>query len=367
MPRVFLSHASDDLNLVRPLVRGIERHGLNCWYSDRDLPPGWNWIRAIEVALSTCDCFILLLTPAAARSHFVENEVLTAINTRIPTLIYFVDTLPAPSGLGFLIQNIQARKLPDPAAPETARQVTAAVRALLATHGGADTRTIPSDAAAKADGLWGTPKTPAPPAPLPPPSPALARRHKWALIAGAAVLLLAISPWLWSSAPNSRPNEVAAKTPVILLEDAPRAQAKPPPTATNHLMASPPSESAATAPAEDQSPLPDDTSPQPSVALGPTHAAPLPTFRDLESCTDCQLTGDKRVLLLERDAWTQDFLSPSTQAPQHVLSHLREHLPPDWAGDAGALWESVEPQTGPQFDGAVWTRQWVATATLPLR
>ena len=76
---VFLSFASLNEQLARPLYEELKRSGLNVFWSDETLRArrGGNWHKIIEESLETSRHMVLLWTPEAKKSKYVELEYRT--------------------------------------------------------------------------------------------------------------------------------------------------------------------------------------------------------------------------------------------------------------------------------------------------
>jgi predicted Zn finger-like uncharacterized protein len=76
MPKVFISHASQDREFVEseiiPLLRA---QGIEAWYSRESIVPADQWERSILQGLRACDNFLLVMSPRSARSAWVKREV----------------------------------------------------------------------------------------------------------------------------------------------------------------------------------------------------------------------------------------------------------------------------------------------------
>lgn len=103
MTRVFISHSSNDLELVkRELIEPLEAHGVRTWYAERDIPVGADWDRSLQDGLKSCDWFLATLTQNAARSPWVYIEIQKAfkLNKRIvPVLLEDCDLDAFPLSL----------------------------------------------------------------------------------------------------------------------------------------------------------------------------------------------------------------------------------------------------------------------------
>ncbi|MDC0934893.1 toll/interleukin-1 receptor domain-containing protein, partial [Pirellulales bacterium] len=92
MPKVFVSHASQDRLLVeREIVGFLNERGIETWYSTDAIRVGEHWERRILDGLKGCDSFIVVMSPDSARSEWVKDEVAWAFGTMpnriIPVLI----------------------------------------------------------------------------------------------------------------------------------------------------------------------------------------------------------------------------------------------------------------------------------------
>jgi hypothetical protein len=72
MPRVFISYARTDLSAVRPIEHALRSHGITVWRDQESIYGGQQWPKAIGEAIAAHDCFLLVWSESAARSHFVE-------------------------------------------------------------------------------------------------------------------------------------------------------------------------------------------------------------------------------------------------------------------------------------------------------
>lgn len=69
----FVSYSHKDAARVRPLVTALRANGHRIWW-DQDIPPGCNYQREIEQALSDASCVIIMLTRNSAGSDWVQGE-----------------------------------------------------------------------------------------------------------------------------------------------------------------------------------------------------------------------------------------------------------------------------------------------------
>jgi hypothetical protein len=76
--RIFISHSSKDNEVARIIVDQLEREGHEVWYDEKDL--GYGPIRSnIEAVFPTCQVFMVLLSPDAVSSPWVNREINAAM------------------------------------------------------------------------------------------------------------------------------------------------------------------------------------------------------------------------------------------------------------------------------------------------
>lgn len=82
IPReVFLSHANRDHRFANWLKDELQRHGVPVWYSHTQIVGAQQWHDEIGKGLERCDWFLLVLSPSAVRSTWVQRELLFALDS----------------------------------------------------------------------------------------------------------------------------------------------------------------------------------------------------------------------------------------------------------------------------------------------
>src|ERR1700710_2248012 len=79
---IFLSHSSADRQFATRIGEVLEAHGLPYWYSKRNIMGAQQWHDEIGRALTRCDWFLLILSPAAVGSKWVKHELLYALREK---------------------------------------------------------------------------------------------------------------------------------------------------------------------------------------------------------------------------------------------------------------------------------------------
>lgn len=75
MTRLFISHSTKDIDFVRNRLQPLfDEQGLIAWCSATDIRTANDWQRQIREALAQADWFIVVLSPDAQRSEWVQAE-----------------------------------------------------------------------------------------------------------------------------------------------------------------------------------------------------------------------------------------------------------------------------------------------------
>ena len=80
-PKVFISYAQPDAEWARSLESRLSQAGVDVWNPMRHILPGDNWALEIGRALDQADVMVILVSPAAARSKEVRDELKYAMGS----------------------------------------------------------------------------------------------------------------------------------------------------------------------------------------------------------------------------------------------------------------------------------------------
>ena len=186
MPQVFVSYARSDKRHVAKLVAALRKLGVEPWWDD-DISPGASWEQTIEKALADSEAVIVCWSPASIASENVRSEARVA-RSRGRLVQVFLDSCDPPlffgerqgidlSGWNGSIRDSRIGRLKDALESATAG--------------------LPLDLDLSADSL--------------------PRRWAWARIAGpaaAAIMILAMTGWLWERAAPARAASKMAVMPI---------------------------------------------------------------------------------------------------------------------------------------------------------
>lgn len=122
--KVFLSYAAQDGELARKIAEGLRRRGFHVWWDD-DILPGDNWAEAVSNALKDSQAMVVLLTPNALRSKWVQRDIEFALvspgfrQRLIPVVVGDAQQQQAAeASLPWILRRLAWVRLPDPAAVE---------------------------------------------------------------------------------------------------------------------------------------------------------------------------------------------------------------------------------------------------------
>ena len=83
---VFVSYATTDRKQALKACEAIERHGIECWISTRDVAPGENYQEAIVRSLRASRAVVLVFSEAANHSDEIKKELSLASRYRVPVI-----------------------------------------------------------------------------------------------------------------------------------------------------------------------------------------------------------------------------------------------------------------------------------------
>ncbi len=78
MHRIFISYSHADSHYARRLAEALNANGFRAWLDER-INYGEEWPSAVQAALDQSDAVIVLMTPRAEKSLWVQNELARAL------------------------------------------------------------------------------------------------------------------------------------------------------------------------------------------------------------------------------------------------------------------------------------------------
>jgi len=85
MSHVFISYSTKNSDYAQELAKALIEKGFDVWIDNARLRSGDNWWESIVVALRSCAAFVIVMTPEARMSKWVQREVTLADNWSKPT------------------------------------------------------------------------------------------------------------------------------------------------------------------------------------------------------------------------------------------------------------------------------------------
>ena len=84
--RVFISYATKDRKRALTVCEGIEKRGIACWISCRDVRPGQNYQEEIAKAVRNARALVLVFSEAANSSDEIKKELSLASRYHVPVI-----------------------------------------------------------------------------------------------------------------------------------------------------------------------------------------------------------------------------------------------------------------------------------------
>jgi hypothetical protein len=108
VPSIFISHASPDRQFVEnELLPLLRRHDIRPWYSNEDIPSAAAWEMTIREGLKSCEWFLVVVSPAAIQSKWVQAEVHWAVDHRADKLVPLLAAACDPVDLNLQLIRFQ--------------------------------------------------------------------------------------------------------------------------------------------------------------------------------------------------------------------------------------------------------------------
>ncbi len=86
MAHIFISYSKQDIDFTRYLRTMLEAEGYAVWVDEARLTPSARWWKAIEQNIVTCSAFVVVMSPNAYESDWVEREILLAEKEKRPII-----------------------------------------------------------------------------------------------------------------------------------------------------------------------------------------------------------------------------------------------------------------------------------------
>jgi formylglycine-generating enzyme required for sulfatase activity len=257
---VFISHSSRDVKVARDICDAIERRGMRCWISGRDVGPGDNFGDAIVDAIERAKVMVLVFSANANNSEEIKKEIALASQHRVAVIPVRVEDITPSNAFRY---ELATRQWIDMFVDwdQALKRLTDKIASIQ--------EVAERDEAIPKPGL-----TPAP-QPMPPPAPA-PRRVNWLGPAAGVVALVAVASgaaffWMRPSVPVGVAED--AKPAIHAALDAAPVPKAPPPPAVAPSQPAPPQQT--NLDGGGQGP-PGKVAPAPANSIAPPAPVPLP-------------------------------------------------------------------------------------------
>ena|SRR2546423_643839 len=117
--KVYVSHTEKDAPLARKVVSALRESGFDVWASTEEFLLGENWAEKTAQALKESDAMVVLLTPDALASRWVEAEIFYALGQAayahrvIPVFVGDREQIPEEE-IPWILKHLKGINLPEP-------------------------------------------------------------------------------------------------------------------------------------------------------------------------------------------------------------------------------------------------------------
>jgi hypothetical protein len=125
-PYVFISYSHNDMKNVFNIIKQLHKSGYRIWY-DEGIEPGQEWPEIIGSRIVKCKQFLLFMSPFAAKSRNVRNELYLASDEKKEIIVVFLEKTRLLSGIKLQIGTSDSINKYD----TTSEEFLKALRALL--------------------------------------------------------------------------------------------------------------------------------------------------------------------------------------------------------------------------------------------
>lgn len=113
IPHIFISYSSQDsvtMEFVKEKLEGHFKDRLRIWVDEVDIQIGSQWVKRIEESILGAKALLLIVSPNALRSDWVQKEILYAHSHHIPMMPVLVQSLDGHPP--FVLMDTQLIDLP---------------------------------------------------------------------------------------------------------------------------------------------------------------------------------------------------------------------------------------------------------------
>jgi tetratricopeptide (TPR) repeat protein len=104
---VFVSYATADRKQALAVCKAIERRGIRCWISSRDVAPGENYQEAIVRAIRDARAMVLVFSDAANNSDEIKKELSLASRHQVPIMALRIEDVEPSDAFAYELSTRQ--------------------------------------------------------------------------------------------------------------------------------------------------------------------------------------------------------------------------------------------------------------------
>lgn len=123
-PKIYLAHASEDKEMVRPLAEALMANGVEVWFDEWEIEPGESLRQKMEEGLLGMTHFVVMLTPTALTKKWVSMEIDVGMVQKVGGESHFVPLLVGvePKDLPPFLRTMLGVRF-DPSSPEQVKDL----------------------------------------------------------------------------------------------------------------------------------------------------------------------------------------------------------------------------------------------------
>jgi hypothetical protein len=96
MPKIFLSHSTEDNDTTTIIADTLRQAGFDVWVDFENIGDGARWLREIQNGIDDCDAVVVILSKASRQSEWVEKECLYTFGLKKPIFIALIEDVLLP-------------------------------------------------------------------------------------------------------------------------------------------------------------------------------------------------------------------------------------------------------------------------------
>lgn len=190
---VFISHSARDAREAEALRIALERAGVRCWISSRDIRGGAVWAAKVAEAIGRAPVFVLLVSPHSVESNEVLKEVSLALAAKAEVVPVRLADVALPGALAYHLEWLHRLDALDGVTPQVVDGIAAVVHEARRRRQAAD---APGGEAGP------SPAAPGGPIAARAPAPTAGRRGGGVVIGVVALVAAATGGWMATRGPT---------------------------------------------------------------------------------------------------------------------------------------------------------------------